>query len=141
MRRLVLSVVLLAAGSASAMGGSIEGAAGYWFEGAPQFQLTLAAHQALGKYVRIGVRSGVALNLPGGAPTVGIPVDVGLRIRFQRVFLEPLGGLWFLLGRSDFLRAHAGIAVGFIFGPFDLSLEASWLQPSALLLARFSFHF
>ena len=64
-----------------------------------------------------------------------------LRFRIKRIFLEPLGGPWFVLGRPDFLRAHAGMAIGVLFGAFELSVEAGWLQPSALLLGRFSFHF
>ena len=141
MRPLILSVVLLAAGSASAVGVSIEGAGGLWFNTTPQFQVTLGVHQALGEHVRIGLRSGVVLNLPGGAPQVAIPIDVGLRIRIHRVFLEPLGGPWFILGDPWFLRAHAGMAIGFLFSSFDISVEGGWLQPSALLVARFSYHF
>jgi len=33
------------------------------------------------------------------------------------------------------------MAFGVLFSGFEISVEAGWLQPSALLLARFSFHF
>lgn len=142
MRPLVVCVVLMTSGSASALGVSIEGAGGVWFApAAPQFQVTLAVHQPLGSVVALGLRSGVALNLWGGPPQVAIPIDVMLRFRIKRIFLEPLGGPWFLLGDTSFLRAHAGMAIGVLFGSFELSVEAGWLQPSALLLARFSFRF
>ena len=144
-RALLVTVVLggvLAPGRADAVGLELGLNGGYWFRKSPQFGVTFGAGEHLGKNVSVNVRAGLLINtyFSGAASELGVPVDAVLRFHIQRMYIEAVGGPWFLFGPLDFLRAHFAIGFGAYLRSFSFGIEAGWLQNEALLLARFGFH-
>jgi hypothetical protein len=138
---LVLATACLTSTNARAVSLGVDLGGGYWFEGAPQFDLHFRLQFALGRVVSIGVRPGVLLNVRP-AVELGVPVDVYFRFHVSRLYFDVLGGLAILFGNTYPLRAHAAVGMGFVVCPgFSLGLEAGYLQNSAQLLARFAFTF
>jgi hypothetical protein len=145
MRRLALTLVLgsalLAARPAHAVSLGVDFGGGYWFLDTAQFDLHFKVQFPLGKYVSVGARPGVMINVRP-AVEIGIPVDAYFRFHVSRVYFDVLGGLAVLLGNSLPLRAHAAAGMGVHFGKvFSLGFEAVWLMDGAQLLVRFSFAF
>ncbi len=145
MRRLLFLGVVTIAPAAFALGFDLDGAGGYWFAGSPQFQFRLGVHQQISKLgadsrLVIAFKSGVFLNSAG--TRLGIPIDLSGELHFGPVFFAIVGGPYVHFNDGDVLRAHIGGEFGVLISRrFRLSFEASWLQPSPLLLGRFGIRF
>lgn len=112
--------------------------ADYWV--APEgggFQLTLALDTHLAKALTIGGRFGaLILTSPN---EFGVPVDLRLRVRLQRFYIDGLVGPWFLFDEPDPVRAHVAFGFGLLASGFTFGLEVGWLDPSTLLGLRIAF--
>lgn len=145
MRRLLFLVVLAAAPSAFAIGIDLDAAGGYWFAGSPQFQARLGVHQQISRLgsdsrLVIAFKAGVFVNTAG--TRLGIPIDLSAELHLGPVFFAVVGGPYVHFNDGDALRAHIGGEFGVLLSRrFRISVEASWLQPSPLLLGRFGVRF
>ncbi len=138
---MVLGTVLFVPARAHAVTLGFDLGGGYWFQDTAQFDFHFRVQFALGKYVSVGVRPGLLLNVRPGVE-VGLPVDAYFRFHVSRLYFDVLGGLAVLFGNPLPLRAHVagGMGVNIAKG-FALGVEAGWLQDGAQILARFSFSF
>lgn len=112
--------------------------ADYWV--APEgggFQLTLAVDTPLARALTIGGRFGaLVLTSPN---QFGVPVDLRLRVRVQRVYFEGLVGPWFLFDEPDPVRAHVAFGFGLLASGVLFGLEVGWLDPSTIIGLRLAF--
>jgi hypothetical protein len=133
-------VVLIAALPAKAAAPvSLRLGGDYLFDGGPGiFSLQLGLETPLGRTVSVGGRFGGLLTT---SPTTGgIPLDVFLRFRLGRVYLEGVGGPWFFFSGNDTLRGHAAVGFGLLTRNFEFGAEFGYLSPSRTQLgARLGF--
>jgi len=102
------------------------------------FSLQLGVETPLGRTVSVGGRFGGLLTT---SPTTGgIPLDVFLRFRFGRAYLEGVGGPWIFFSDNDTLRGHAALGFGILSKSFEFGAEFGFLSPSQTQLgARIAF--
>jgi hypothetical protein len=100
----------------------------YLLDGGPGiFSLALGVESFLGRRVSVGGRFGGLLTT---SPTSGgVPLDVMLRLRLNRVYLEGLGGPWIFFS-GDALRAHAAFGFGLLTRDVEFGAEVGFLSPS-----------
>jgi hypothetical protein len=110
--------------------------ADYWVDQGGAFELTLAADTHLARRLTLGGRFGVMMAT--GPNNVGAPIDLRLRLRVQRVYVEGLAGPWIIF-RPDPLRAHAAFGFGLAASEVQLGLEVGWLDPGPLIGLRLGF--
>ncbi len=112
--------------------------ADYWVEPrGGEFQLTLGVDTHLTRALTIGGRFGaLILTSPND---FGVPVDLRLRARVQRLYLDFLVGPWFLFGEPNPVRAHVAFGFGLLASGITFGLEVGWLDPSTILGLRVGF--
>lgn len=100
----------------------------YLLDGGPGiFLLQLGVDAPLGRIVSVGGRFGGLLTT---SPTTGgVPIDVFLRFRLGRVYLEGLGGPWVFF-EGDTLRGHGAVGFGLLTRNFEFGGEIGFLSPS-----------
>lgn len=106
---LVFAAVALAAPSSRA---EVRGVLGgdYIFQNQGAFELMLAVDTPLARHVAVEGRFGGLLTT--SSPTLGVPLDFGLRITpGNRLYLEGLIGPWIFF-QGDAVRGHAGFGFG-----------------------------
>jgi hypothetical protein len=111
----------------------------YLFDGGPGvFSVQLGVERALGRVVSVGGRFGGLLTT---SPTHGgVPLDVFVRFRFSRAYLEGVGGPWIMFSDNDTLRGHAALGLGLLARDFEFGAEFGFLSPSQTQLgARLAF--
>lgn len=114
--------------------------ANYWFTETGLFDLSFSVDTPLASIFSVGGRFGVLVTSDG--PTVGVPLDLLLRIRVASpLFIELTGGPWIMFGTEDELRAHFGFAVAIQSGDISFGPEVSYLEPEAMIGGRLSFRF
>lgn len=99
----------------------------YLLDGGPGlFSLVLGADTPLAGRVSIGGRFGAFVTTaPANA---GAPLDLVLRGRFDRAYLEGLIGPWIFFSGGDALRAHAAVGFGLVTrSGLELGLEVGSL--------------
>jgi hypothetical protein len=102
-----------------------------------EFQLTLAVTTPLTRQVSVGARFGaMLLSEPA---RVGVPVDVKLRVRMDRLYLEGLAGPWIVFDDGDALKLHAGVGFGLVSRSVSFGLEVGYLDPTAMIGVRLAF--
>jgi hypothetical protein len=99
----------------------------YLLDGGPGiFSLQLGLDAPLGRTVSVGGRFGGLLTT---SPTSGgIPLDVYLRFRLGRAYLEGLGGPWIFFN-GDTLRGHGAVGFGLLTPDFEFGGELGFLSP------------
>ncbi len=101
------------------------------------FQITLALDTPLAKSLTIGGRFGaLVLTSPND---FGVPLDLRLRVKLHRLYIDGLVGPWFLFGESDPVRAHVAFGFGLLTSSLTFGLEVGWLDPSAIIGLRLGF--
>ena len=102
-----------------------------------EFQLTLAVAKPLARHLSVGARFGAMLL---SEPTrVGVPIDVKLRIRMDRLYVEGLVGPWIVFDDDDALKLHAGVGFGLLTDGMSLGLAVGYLDPTAMVGVRLAF--
>jgi hypothetical protein len=107
--------------------------ADYWIDRAGQFSATLAVLGRLTNEIAAGVRFGALINTQ--PTTVGIPLDLDLRVSLSKLYLEGTAGPWILFTDSP-VRAHVAFGFGLQSHSISFGLELGWLDPAALLGVR-----
>jgi hypothetical protein len=99
----------------------------YLLDGGPGvFSVGLGLETLLGRRVSVGGRFGGLLTT---SPTSGgVPLDVFLRLRFGRVYLEGVGGPWFFF-TGDTLRGHGAVGFGLFARDLEFGAEIGFLSP------------
>jgi len=130
MRRLLVvaaasAMVALPAHAASHV--SLRLGGDYLLDGGPGlFLLQLGVDAPLGRVVTVGGRFGGLLTT---SPTTGgVPLDVFLRFRLGRAYLEGLGGPWIFFN-GDTLRGHGAVGFGILARDFEFGGEIGFLSP------------
>jgi hypothetical protein len=141
MRRLLLlaaasATLALPAHAASRL--SLRLGGDYLLDGGPAlFLLQLGVDAPLGRIVSVGGRFGGLLTT--SPSTGGIPIDVFLRFRLGRAYLEGLGGPWVFFN-GDTLRGHGAVGFGLLARDFEFGGEIGFLSPGRTQLgARIGF--
>jgi hypothetical protein len=101
------------------------------------FQLTLAVESRLARHLSLGGRFGALLAT--GPTRLGVPLDLRLRARLGRVYLDGLVGPWLVFDDGDVLRFHAGVGFGLLTRSFSFGLEVGWLDPTPMIGVRLAF--
>jgi len=110
--------------------------ADYWLERSGTFELTFKADTALARRLTLGGRFGAMFATRSN--TVGVPLDLQLRFRFSRGYLEGSVGPW-LLFNGDLLRARAAFGFGLFASGLELGMEVGWLDPAAMVGLRLGY--
>jgi hypothetical protein len=114
--------------------------ADYLFEpGNGEFQVTLAADTPLIRHVTIGGRFGVLFETDPSR--VGVPIDLRLRARFSRIYVDGLVGPWIVFADSDPLKIHAAFGFGILTRSLSFGVEVGYVNPSAMIGVRLAFPF
>ncbi len=122
-------VLALALPARAASNVSLRLGGDYLLNGGPGvFSLGLGLETWLGRrgIVSVGARFGGLLTT---SPTTGgIPIDVFLRLRINRVYVEGVGGPWIFFD-GDTVRGHAAAGFGLMFRDFEFGGEFGFLSP------------
>lgn len=109
----------------------------YWFTEQGLFDAYAVVRQPLLPNFSIGFRAGVLLT---ASPThVGIPLDFLMRVDVSRVYFEAAAGPWFLIDSGDTVRVHVSGGFGLKAGNITFGPEVGWLDPRAVVGARFTY--
>ena len=91
------------------------------------FSLGLGVESALGRRVSVGARFGGLITT---SPTSGgIPLDVFLRIRVSRAYIEGVGGPWIIFTGGDTFRGHAAVGLGLVARDLEFGAEIGFVSP------------
>jgi hypothetical protein len=91
------------------------------------FSLGLGVESALGRRVSVGARFGGLITT---SPTTGgVPLDVFLRIRVSRAYIEGVGGPWIFFSGSDTFRGHAAVGLGLLARDVEFGAEVGFVSP------------
>jgi hypothetical protein len=136
---LALLVTLSALAAPRASDASVNlGLGADWIEGGTgELNLTLGADTFLARHLSVGGRAGVAFF--GDSSTVGVPVDLRLKVHLQRIYFEGLVGPWFLLDDHDLFRFHGAFGFGIEARSVDFGLEVGVLKDATMLGLRLAF--
>jgi hypothetical protein len=138
---LALVTALLLPARAEAIGLGVDVGAGTWLLEGLQADLHLRVDQELFDFLKIGLRPGVALTLYEPTSRIGVPLDAFVRVKLSIVYLEGLGGMYWVPSSVDPIRAHVAGGVGLQIWKFNFGVEVGYLQPSLNVLGRVGFTF
>jgi hypothetical protein len=132
MRRVLLvaafALVVMVAPSARASPVSLRLGGDVLLNGGPGvFSLALGLESALGRRVSVGGRFGGLLTT--SPTTAGVPLDLFLRFRFSRAYLEAVGGPWIFFEGNDTLRGHGAVGFGLLARDVEFGAEIGFLSP------------
>lgn len=136
-----LGVALLLPARAEAIGLGLDVGAGSWLLEGLQADLHLRVDQELLEILKIGVRPGLEITLNQPESRVGVPLDAFVRVKLAILYLEVLGGMYWIPSSVDPVRGHLAAGVGVQIWKFQVGLEAGYLQPSLNILGRVGFTF
>jgi hypothetical protein len=138
---LTLGAALLLPARAEAIGLGVDVGAGSWLLEGLQADLHLRVEQEFFDMLKIGVRPGVELTLNQPTSRFGVPLDAFVRVKLAIVYLEALGGMYWVPSSVDPIRAHLAGGVGLQIWKFSFGVEVGYLQPSLNVLGRVGFTF
>lgn len=130
---LTLAAAALLLACPAAAGTQLRLGADYLLDGGPGlFSLALGLDTPLANRVSLGGRFGALLT---SAPTsAGAPIDLVLRARFDRAYLDAMLGPWIFF-TGDTLRAHAAVGFGLVTrSGLEFGLEVGSLNFSRAML-------
>lgn len=98
----------------------------YLLDGGPGiFSLQLGVEEPLARAVSVGARfGGLVTTSPS---TAGVPLDVFLRFRADRVYFEGVGGPWIFF-EGDTVRGHAAVGFGVLGRGLEFGGELGYLS-------------
>jgi hypothetical protein len=103
------------------------------------FLVTLAGEKQLVRHLDVGGRIGVFLQ--SGPSRLGVPVDLSLRVRSGRFYVEGLAGPWIAFDDGDPVRFHAAIGFGLASRGVQLGVEVGYLDPTSMIGLRLAIPF
>jgi len=108
----------------------------YIFNDQGAFELTLAVDGRLARRIAVEGRFGGLVTT--SSPTLGVPLDFGLRVTpGGRTYFELLLGPWFFFNSGDAVRGHAAFGFGLEQRQFSFGLEIGGLTgANAMVGAR-----
>jgi hypothetical protein len=108
----------------------------YIFDDQGAFELTLAVEGRLARRIAVEGRFGGLVT--ASSPTLGVPLDFGLRVTpGGRAYFEALVGPWFFFNSGDAVRGHAAFGFGLEQRHFSFGVELGGLTGSnAMIGAR-----
>ena len=134
----LLAVVALFALARPARASVNLGLGADWIEGGVgELNLTLGADTSLARNLSLGGRAGAAFF--EDSHHLGIPMDLLLKLRIQRIYFEGLVGPWMLIDSGDLLRVHGAFGFGLESGSLAFGLEVGRLDRATLLGLRLAF--
>jgi hypothetical protein len=105
----------------------------YIFENQGAFELTLAVDGRLARRIAVEGRFGGLVTT--SSPTLGVPLDFGLRVTpGGRTYFEALIGPWFFFNSGDAVRGHAAFGFGLEQRHFSFGLELGGLTGSNAMM-------
>jgi hypothetical protein len=103
-------------------------------------ELTLAADRPQARGLTLGGRIGALVGTDGIGP--GVPIDLRLRFRADRIYVDGLVGPWVFFDDGDAVRVHAAIGFGLVQrGGLQVGLEVGYLDPTASVGLRLAWPF
>ncbi len=134
---LAVTAVALAAAAAPARARAAIGLGADWLTdpSVGALELTLAADRPVARGLAIGGRIGALLATDGVGP--GVPIDLRLRLRGERLYVDGLVGPWVFFDDGDAVRLHAALGFGLLQrGGLSVGLEVGWVNPTATVGIR-----
>jgi hypothetical protein len=112
----------------------------YWVDRGALFDLNLSLAAPVLEPLSIGGRFGLMLETGGNS--VGLPLDILLRLRLGRspLYLEGTFGPWIFFS-GDTFRGHAALGFGAQVNSLSIGVEAGVLGSDALLGLRLGLRF
>lgn len=105
----------------------------YIFDNQGAFELTLAVEGRLAHRIAVEGRFGGLVTT--SSPTLGVPLDFGLRVTpGGRAYFEVLVGPWFFFNSGDSVRGHAAFGFGLEQRGFSFGLEIGGLTRSNAMI-------
>ena len=138
---LALCAALLVPARAEAIGVGVDVGAGSWILEGLQADVHLRVDQELVSFLKLGIRPGLELTLYNPTPRLGVPLDAFVRVKLAIVYLEALGGIYWIPSSVEPVRAHVAGGVGFEIWKFTIGVEVGYLSPSLNVLGRVGFTF
>jgi len=139
---LAAAVLALLAAAAPARAGTALGLGADWLTepSASLLQLTLAADRGVARGLSLGGRIGALVGTDGIGP--GVPIDLRLRLRVDRLYVDGLVGPWVFFDDGDAVRVHGAIGFGLVQrGGLQVGLEVGYVDPTASLGVRLAWPF
>jgi hypothetical protein len=106
---------------------------------AASLELLLTADTPVARGLTVGGRIGALLATDGIGP--GVPIDVRLRLRIDRLYVDGLVGPWVFFDEGDSVRLHAAIGFGLVRRGVQFGLEVGWVDPTAMVGVRVAWPF
>lgn len=106
---------------------------------AASIALLLTADTRVARGLTLGGRIGALVATDDIGP--GVPIDVRLRLRVDRLYVDGLVGPWVFFDEGDSVRLHAAIGFGIVRRGMQLGLEVGWVDPTAMLGVRVAWPF
>lgn len=138
---MALTIALLFPSRAGAIGLGVDVGAGAWILEGLQADVHFRIDQELLEVLKIGLRPGLGYAQYEPVSRILIPLDAYVRLKILILYLEALGGVYFIPSHVDPVRAHFGGGFGVTIWKFWVGVEVAYLQPSINILGRVGFTF
>ena len=138
---LALCAALLGPARAEAIGLGVDVGAGSWILEGLQADVHLRVDQELFSFLKVGLRPGLELTVYQPTSRFGVPLDAYVRVKIAILYLEALGGIYWIPSSVEPIRAHLAGGVGFEIWKFFVGVEVGYLSPSFNALGRVGFTF
>lgn len=140
-RLALIAAVLLIPTRAEAIGLGVDLGAGSWVLEGLQADLHLRVDHEFFDMLKIGIRPGIELTQYEPVSRFGVPLDAFVRVKLAVIYLEALGGMYWIPSSIDPIRAHLAGGFGVQIWKFSVGIEVGYLQPSLNVLGRVGFTF
>ena len=141
MRHLALLLALALPAPAQAIGLGVDVGAGAWLLEGLQADVHLRVEHEFFDMLKVGVRPGLAYLHYEPTPRLAIPLDAFVKLKLAILYVEALGGMYWIPSHVDPVRAHVAGGLGVQIWKFSIGIEVGYLQPSINILGRVGFTF
>ncbi len=138
---MALAVAVLLPTRAHAVGIGVDVGAGAWVLEGLQADVHFRIDQQLMEIVKIGLRPGLGIAQYQPTSRLLVPLDAYVNLKLAIVYLEVLGGIYWIPSHVDPIRAHFAGGLGVEIWKFKVGIEVGYLQPSVNILGRVGFTF
>ena len=138
---MALAVAVLLPTRANAIGLGVDVGAGAWVLEGLQADVHLRVVHEFFDTLKVGVRPGLGLTLYQPTSRLMVPLDAFVKLRLSILYLEALGGVYWIPSHLDPIRAHLAGGIGLQIWKFSVGVEVGYLEPSLNILGRVGFTF